>query len=136
MLKYAHQPCAIPAVHAAHVIKTGKLGRPSIHINVDYVELLHGAGYTLTDIACALQISRTTLWRCLQELSITLKGYSNISDSELDTIVRCYQESNPNCGQAMLSGYLNSRGSSFNGGGLEKVCVELIRFDKRLGGIL
>ena len=22
----AHQPCAIPAVHAAHVIKTGKLG--------------------------------------------------------------------------------------------------------------
>ena len=105
-----HQPCAIPAVHAAHVIKTGKLGRPSIHINVDYVELLHGAGYTLTDIACALQISRTTLWRRLQELSITLKGYSDISDSELDTIVRCYQESNPNCGQAMLSGYLNSRG--------------------------
>ena len=36
-----HQPCAIPAVYAAHIIKTGKLGRPSISINVDYVELLY-----------------------------------------------------------------------------------------------
>ena len=36
-----HQPCAIPAVYAAHLIKTGKLGRLSISINVDYVELLY-----------------------------------------------------------------------------------------------
>ena len=105
-----HQPCAIPAVYASHVTNMGNLGRPSIRINVDYVELLHGAGYTLTDIACALQISRTTLWRRLQEAGITLNGYSNISDAELDIIVRCYQESNPNCGQALLSGYLCSRG--------------------------
>lgn len=105
-----HQPCAIPAVHATHIINTGKLGRPLIHINVDYVELLHGAGYTLTDISSALQVSRTTLWRRLQEVGVTLNGYSNISDAELDTIIRCYQESNPNCGQALLSGYLCSRG--------------------------
>ena len=72
--------------------------------------MLHGAGYTLTDIACALQISRTTLWRRLQEAGITLNGNSNISDTELDIIVRCYQESNPNCGKALLSGYLCSRG--------------------------
>ena len=97
-------------MYTAHVIKTGKLGRPSIHINIDYVELLHGAGYTLTDIACALQISRSTLWRRLQEIGVTLNGYSTISDSELDTIVRYYQETNPNCGQILLSGYLRSRG--------------------------
>ena len=105
-----HQPCAIPAVYAIHVTNLGRLGRPSIQINVDYVELLHGAGYTLTDIACALQISRTTLWRQLQEIAITLNGYSNISDNELDTIIRNFQESNPNCGQALLSGHLCSRG--------------------------
>ena len=105
-----HQPCAISAVYTAHVIKTGKLGRPSIHINIHYVELLHGAGYTLTNIACALQISRSTLWRHLQEIGVTLNGYSTISDSELDTIVRYYQETNPNCDQILLSGYLRSRG--------------------------
>lgn len=105
-----HQPCAIPAVHAAHISNMGKLGRPSIHINVDYIELLHEAGYTLTDIACALQISRTTLWRRLQEMGITLNGYSDILDAELDTIVRHYQESNPNCGQTLLTGYLRSKG--------------------------
>ena len=123
MFDDVHQPCAIPAVYAAHVTNMEKLGRPSIRINIDYVELLHGAGYTLTNIACALQISRTTLWRRLQEAGITLNGYSNISDAELDIIVRCYQESNPNCGQALLSGYLCSRGILVQRGRIrESVC--------------
>ena len=54
LLGNIHEPCAIPAIHATLITKTGKPGRPSIHINIDYIELLHGAGYTLTDIACAL----------------------------------------------------------------------------------
>ena len=36
-----------------------------IQINVDYVILLHEAGYTLTDIACQP-------WRRLQEIGIAL----------------------------------------------------------------
>ena len=110
LLHNIHQPCAIPAVYATHITNTGKLGRPLMNINLEYVELLHGAGYTLTDISCALQVSRTTLWRRLHEAGVTLNGYSDISDTALDTMVRCYQERNPNCGQALLSGYLRSRG--------------------------
>ena len=110
LFQNVHQPCAAPAVHATCITNAGKLGRPSININLDYVELLHGAGYTLTDIACALQVSRTTLWRRLHESGVTLNGYSDISDNALDTMVRCYQERNPNCGQALLNGYLCSRG--------------------------
>lgn len=104
-----HQPCAIPAIHATFITKTGKPGRPSIHINIDYVELLHGAGYTLTDIACAMQVSRSTLWRRLQEEGVLLNSYTDISDTDLDSIIKNYQESNPNCGQTLLCGYLHSR---------------------------
>ena len=76
---------------------------------MDYVELLHEAGYTIMDIACALQISCSTLWRRLQEDGITLNTYSDISDADLDSIIQAYQESNPNCGQTLLCGYLHSR---------------------------
>lgn len=104
-----HQTCSIPAIHATFITSTGKPGRPSVHINIDYVELLHEAGYSLTDIAYALRISRSTLWRRLHEAGVSLNKYSDIADADLDSIIRTYQESNPNCGQTMLYGYLHSR---------------------------
>ena len=104
-----HQPCAIPAIHAALITCTEKPGRPSIHVNIDYIELLHEAGYTLTDIAYALQISRSTLWRRLKEDGVSLNRYSDISDADLDSIVRAYKESNPNCGHTLLCGFLQSK---------------------------
>ena len=105
----SHQPCSIPAIHATIITSMGKRGRPSIQINFDYVELLHEAGYTFTDIACALQISRSTLWRRLQEEGISMNRYTDISDQDLDSIIRTYQESNPNCGQTLLCGFLRSK---------------------------
>ena len=76
---------------------------------LDYVEFLHEAGYTFTDIACALQISHSTLWRRLQEEGISMNRYTDISDQDLDSIIRTYQESNPNCGQTLLCGFLRSK---------------------------
>ena len=62
------------------------------------------------DIADALQVSRTTLWRRVKELGIPLERYTEISDADLDDAVSSIQQQNPNRGQGLLQGYLRERG--------------------------
>ena len=55
--------CSIEAVGVAGASvarhKVATVGRPK----VDFVELLHSSGFNMKEIAAALLISRTTLWR-------------------------------------------------------------------------
>ena len=48
----------------------GEVDRPYISINFEYVELLREAGYTLEEASQALQVSPTTLWRCISEVGM------------------------------------------------------------------
>ena len=53
-------------------------------------------------------ISRTTLWRRMRELGITTGRYSDVSDSELDSIITTLVRNFPNSGITMMWGHLRS----------------------------
>ena len=55
-------------------------------------------------------VSRTTLWRRLREQNVTLSPYTDISDDELNELVKSIQRDFPNAGLVMVQGYLQSRG--------------------------
>ena len=93
-----------------HVLCTGNPGRPKLIMNIEQVELLRSSEFTWEEVAQILGISRTTLWRRVQELGIPMCKYSDISDHELDHLVRDIQCNNPNIGTCMVQGYLKSRG--------------------------
>ena len=86
------------------------VGCRRISVNVEMIELLHSAGYKMKEIAHALMISRTTLWRRLAEENVDLDRYSNISDDELDILVREIQTNHPHSGRGLIQGQLESHG--------------------------
>ena len=70
------------------VLCTGNPGRPKLIVNTEQVELLRSSEFTWEEVAQILGISRTTLWRRVQELGIPMCKYSDISDHDLDHLVR------------------------------------------------
>ena len=111
MLQYGRNDCTTPPVFIPSftLYYSGSRGRPVILLNLEMVELLKGCGYTWNEIAGSLQVSRTTLWRRLKEANMEIQRYSDISDDELDSILRQLQRDHPNCGQQLLIGYLRER---------------------------
>ena len=71
-------------------------GRPKYLTPKDQIERLHSCGMTWTNIAKVLHISERTLYR-RQEYGI-LEKYSNISDSDFDSIIRNILSNTPNVG--------------------------------------
>ena len=52
------------------------------------MDLLRSSGYTGNDITSSLQVSGTTLLRCLTEANYKIKRFTDISDDEVDSILR------------------------------------------------
>lgn len=107
---YDHNDCTIPAVAVVpfKLLHTG--GRPKMMINVEHVELLRSVGFTWQEVADAVQVSRTTLWRRLKEMNVSTSRYSDISEEDLDHLIRGLQQEFPNCGQVMINSLLQQRG--------------------------
>ena len=74
-----------------HVLCTGNPGRSKLTMNREHVELLRSSEFTWEEVAQILSISCTTLWRRVQELGIPMCKYSDISDHDLDHLVRDIQ---------------------------------------------
>ena len=103
--------CTLPVVGVTPFkIHCGSIGRPRILINVELVDMLRSAGFSWEEVSGALQVSRTTLWRRLTELNISVNKFTDISDSELDENVSLLQSQYPKCGQVMLRALLQQRG--------------------------
>ena len=112
LLLYGFNDCTVPpiAISTYSLQYSGAAGRPRIIVNIDTVEFLRSCGYTWNQVAHALQVSRSTLWRRLKEADYEIKKYTDISDDELDSIVAQIQRGNPNCGLQLMYGYLRDRG--------------------------
>lgn len=109
---YGFNDCTIPPVAISDYTYaySGFVGRPRIVVNIDAAEFLRNSGYTWTEVANALQVNRTTLWRRLKEYGIHVSQYSDISADELDQTLTEIQRENPNCGQQLMVGYLLAKG--------------------------
>ncbi len=83
-------------------------GRPKMGINMDQVELLRCAGYAWGEIADVFLVSRSTLWRRVRASGFHFSSFTNISDNDLDGIVRIFRHRHPHSGQSMLQGHLSS----------------------------
>ena len=102
--------------------RTGAAGRPKMLVNIDTVEFFRSCGYTWNQVAHALQVSRSTLWRHLRDVGYQMTKYSDISDDELDSIVAPLSHRNPHIiGKDFLFGY-------------EKVWPELTQSGEWFGG--
>ena len=107
LLLYGVNDATIPpvALYPCVQIYTGLRGRPRVFINIESIELLRSCGYTWNEVARALQVSRSTIWRRLRECGIKITKYTDISDDELDTVISQFQSDHPNCGQQLILGH-------------------------------
>ena len=112
LLVYGVNEHTVPplSLYPSYRVHSGDRGRPRMVINVEHVELLRSCGYTWKEVADAIQVSQSTIWRRLRDAGLHLSKYSDISDVELDTIVEQFQNNNPNYGQQLLHGYLKAQG--------------------------
>ena len=84
-------PCtSLPSNIPSILVMSGRpkfwSGRPKVLLTVELYELMMEAGYKLEEIADTFGISRTTLWRRLKDNHITVRRYSDVSDSLLDNL--------------------------------------------------
>uniref|UniRef100_A0A1X7TTD7 Integrase core domain-containing protein n=1 Tax=Amphimedon queenslandica TaxID=400682 RepID=A0A1X7TTD7_AMPQE len=108
-------------------------GRPRVYLNPEMIEFFRDNGYSWQQCANMLMISRTTLWRRVQELGIpTLRSSSAlISDAELDAVVQMIYKQSPNNGVIMVWGQLKSQHIQVSRrrvrDSLMRVCPEAVR---------
>lgn len=102
--------CASAISPVQVIMPQGRRGRPSLVVNIEQVELFRSVGYSWLEVFNLLSVSRITLWRRFRDLNIPTSRFADISDQELDNIVRSIQESHPNVGLVMLHGYVLSHG--------------------------
>ena len=85
---------------------SSNIGRPSLDIDLERVEGMRKTGLSMTKISKTLGISRSTLYRALENSDLI--GYTDINDHDLDEIIVSYKQNHPHDGERMLIGYLRS----------------------------
>ena len=83
------------------------MGRPPIDINVEEVEFFRSLNLQWNRIAQILGISRHTLYHRLKNEGILQDlQFTDISDSDLDDILRQIKAEHPNDGEVLVMGHL------------------------------
>ena len=82
------------------------VGRPSLNLDLEKVEAMRNSGLSMTKISKTLGISRSMLYRALENLDLI--GCTDINDSDLDQIILRYKQNHPHDGERMLNGHLRS----------------------------
>ena len=92
--------------------RSGGVGRPRYEISLPQLEFLRNTmRFTLSQITGMLLVSRTTLWRRVQNLESFANRYTTISDAELDELIREIRRGFPNSGISTMLGHLRVRSS-------------------------
>ena len=80
-------------------------------VDIEDIEFLGQLRFSYTEIAKILEISRSTLYRRLEEEGISrYSKYSDITDNDLDTEITEIKLDHPNDGERLLIGHLAARG--------------------------
>ena len=92
--------------------KPGEVGRPRFHITSEVLEDLRSLGFSWSKIAMMLGVSRWTISRRVRDYGLEdMRGFSQISNEELDRIVRSYMDQHgTTSGQTYITGHIRSLG--------------------------
>ena len=89
----------------------GRKGRPSLNISQEQLRFLLGHGFTSSDIAVLLGVSRSTISRRMRDWNLRMSDiYSDLDDIELDRAVLEIKGAFPDAGYVMMDGLLKARG--------------------------
>lgn len=91
-------------------IRTGKRGRPRKDINIDFLRnaVAKQRGLTYTDLADLLGVSRVHLYKVLKQNGLG-RVYSDITDAQLDEMMRAYKTERPDSGIRYGISYLRRK---------------------------
>src|ERR1051325_5196248 len=86
-------------------------GRPKFIVDIEAIKLLREQEFSWAKIAEIFGISSSTLGNIRKEYNIedSIQPYLNISDDELDTLIKQIKHDNPFYGEIMLAGALKSK---------------------------
>lgn len=114
-------------------VKSGQRGRPRKEVDAEALREIIGKSHSLplTDIAKVLKVSRSHLQTVMKRHGIT-RVYSDISDNDLDKLLREYKAERPESGIAYGIGYLRRRNFRIQ---RDRVAKALKRID-RVGAVL
>ena len=102
---------ALVEINPAPVEPSARQGRPRFALNHTDASNLRRLSFAWTDISRMLGVSSRTLRRRRHESGTFDEfGYSDITDNELDTIVRGVLQTTPQAGRNLVRGALLSRG--------------------------
>ena len=90
---------------------TGGIGSPRFHISYEQLSFLIENRFTVPQIADMLCVSVHTVHRRLSKYSLSVHSqYSDITESELDSIVQQVHSLFAMCGNSQMQGHLLARG--------------------------
>ena len=93
------------------VVKTGIRGRPKFYIPKEQLEYFIEFGFKASDIAKMLYVSEKTVYRRLEEHGMSMRTtFSQITEPELDDLIKSIVHVFPNSGYKSMRGHLLSRG--------------------------
>ena len=98
--------------HGPHAtsVPSSAAGRPKFDIPQEQLQYLIDYGISMTKIAQALGVSKSTIKRRVREYGISVGPRVVLDDSELDILVRDIQREYPNAGYRRIHSQLKSRG--------------------------
>ena len=87
------------------------VGRPRIDVSIEEVEFLRSLHLQWNKIAEILGISRYTLYRRLMDEGILQElQFTDISDDDLDELIKQVKEEHPHDGEVLMAGHLLAKG--------------------------
>ena len=106
------------------VFDTGHRGRPQLHITKEHIEYLLHMNFSCPRIASLIGVSLNTIRIRMSAYNLSVSDlYSNITDQELDILIR-----NPNTGYRLMKGHLLQHGHRITQAHIRDSMHKLIRY--------
>ena len=119
---------AVYSICQPEVMMLDRPGRPKYIISDEVLLNLKSLGYTWQEVSSLLLVSRTSLWRRVEELGLRDRiAFSTVTDEELDQIVQSFTSVHGcHVGFSMVYGHISSLGMKVQ---RDRVCACLRRVD-------
>ena len=99
------------ARYKAQPVRSGMVGRPSLNVGIEQVNVLRECHFNWTQIANIMDIHCSTLWRKLKKCRYNFEEkYSTISLEELKREITAIKEEHRLIGEKTVVGFLRSKG--------------------------